>query len=104
MTTVIFHGVEVSSEWPARITAAQAITTYTLNGRQVKRLPYGRDGAEVVTAVPCPDCAVLAGQLHVPGCELECCPVCGGLLTACGCLDTLESPATMPSLVRGDED
>lgn len=86
---VIYHGVEMAADWPAKIVAAQAVTTYTLNGRQVARVAYARDGVECLVNQPCFDCAVLPGQLHVPGCELERCPVCGGQVVNCGCLDTL---------------
>jgi hypothetical protein len=105
MTTVLFHGVEVAADYPARVLAAQAVTTYTLNGRRVLRVPYGREEADLPAPwQPCPDCAVLTSQLHVPGCEAESCPVCGQQVLSCGCLETPESPATMPSLINDYDD
>jgi hypothetical protein len=34
---------------------------------------------------PCPICAVEIRTAHLPGCDYEQCPRCGGQLTACGC-------------------
>lgn len=35
----------------------------------------------------CPDCNALYGHYHHPNCDLERCPVCGGQLIGCGCMD-----------------
>ena len=35
----------------------------------------------------CPDCNALFGHYHHPGCDQERCPVCGGQLILCGCID-----------------
>lgn len=35
----------------------------------------------------CPDCECAPNQLHVPGCEFEACPRCGGQLITCSCFD-----------------
>ena len=32
----------------------------------------------------CHDCDVDEGQLHLPGCDMERCPFCGGQLISCG--------------------
>lgn len=33
----------------------------------------------------CHDCGCREGELHAPGCDMECCPFCGGQLISCNC-------------------
>jgi hypothetical protein len=85
---VIFNGVRVVSYWPDRVRAAQEVTAYEIGGKSYPRIPYGDEpddwGAETQ---PCHDCAVIKGQFHVEGCDVEACPKCKGQSISCECSD-----------------
>jgi hypothetical protein len=52
-------------------------------GTEYRQVPH-RPGD---TGSPCPGCGVRPGGLHHPACELECRPLCGGLVASCGCFE-----------------
>jgi hypothetical protein len=60
---------------------------------EAQRLPFIRIDDKVYEKIrhrdsrPCGDCAVLAGQIHVPNCDMERCPICKGQFLTCGCLE-----------------
>jgi hypothetical protein len=85
---VEFNGTQVASYWPRRIEEAQKLATYPIVS-EVKRIPYGSEAAARRWAefadTPCHDCAAIKGQYHVPSCDMEQCPNCGGQLISCGC-------------------
>ncbi|MBX3414704.1 MAG: hypothetical protein KF708_18595 [Pirellulales bacterium] len=78
---IIYRGARVTSDWPEKIRQAQLMTTCRPNGIEMQRVRYGEEkddwGAD---ERPCHDCAVIKGELHVPGCDVEQCPDCGGQL------------------------
>jgi hypothetical protein len=80
---VIYNGVKMSAEWPAKIDAAQTLTHYTIVGQKLSRIRFGDDDTRWGKK-PCLDCGVLKGQFHVPHCEYEKCPACGAI-RAGGC-------------------
>jgi hypothetical protein len=78
----------VSSDWPELIEAAQDVRSISIDGKLHARITYGNEyedwDADEYKA-KCHDCAVKVGQLHVPGCDVERCPGCGGQLISCDC-------------------
>jgi len=83
---VIFRGQQVAKGWPEKIMAAQQIPSYSFEGKAIARIRYGDEhddwGAD---RQECHDCAVIKGELHVPSCDVEECPVCGGQVLSCDC-------------------
>jgi len=55
------------------------------DGEKLPSIPYYYDEDP---GRRCHDCNVAVGGFHHPGCDMERCPLCGGQLISCGCLDT----------------
>jgi len=80
-------GSEMISGWQDRIDAAQKQLTYSSNNIPVTRIRYGEEvGDWHADTQPCHDCAVVKGQFHVPGCDVEMCPVCKSQSISCSCV------------------
>lgn len=53
-------------------------------GNPVERIKYGEESGKG-PCERCPICDVLPGHFHHKGCFVEECPICGDLITSCGC-------------------
>jgi hypothetical protein len=83
---VEYNGMRVASHWPKRIERAQHQPIY-LVASLFDRIRHGQEkdwGRRKVTEI-CHDCAAVPGQYHVPGCDMEECPLCGVQAITCGC-------------------
>jgi hypothetical protein len=83
---VTFRGIQVVAGWPEKIQQAQLLTTCFPDGKEMQRVRYGDEeddwGAD---SKPCHDCGVIKGEFHVPECDVERCPACGGQIFGCDC-------------------
>lgn len=72
--------------WLGQIAAAQDLPEYEIDGACYSRIPLGQESSESkLMTDPCHDCGITVGQLHVPGCDVEMCPVCHGQAISCDC-------------------
>jgi len=83
---VTYNGVEMAEGWPECIVDAQTLPEYRIGGTVYRRIPYGSESDDWdADHLPCHDCRVIKGQLHVPSCDVEQCPACGGQAITCDC-------------------
>jgi hypothetical protein len=57
-------------------------------GESIDRIPHNKDHCQLPEGTPCHDCNVGLDQYHHPGCDMERCPLCGGQVISCGCLNS----------------
>jgi TIR domain len=83
---VEYNGVMIASFWPKQIERAQHEPLYLVTAAY-DRIRHGDEKmwGRKKPVNPCHDCAALPGQYHVPGCDMERCPACGGQSISCGC-------------------
>lgn len=80
-----YNGVQMNITRIQQLQEAQDRTTARINGSIHYRVRYGdeEDDWGAGRGLLCHDCSATKGQYHVPGGDVERCPVCGGQAISC---------------------
>jgi len=83
--------------WRAIVRAFERAILQSMREGELRRTMISEKNA--MKREVCDDCGVKEGQLHIPGCDMEPCPSCGGQLISCDCPSSRKS-ASRSSCIR----
>jgi len=84
-----YNGIEMHIENPLDIVESQKYNgIMSVDGEIYKRIPLGNE-LPCLNWDVCDDCGVKKEQYHAFSCDIERCPVCGGQLLGCSCIDEI---------------
>lgn len=63
---------------------SQTVTCFVIEGEPMSRVRFG-DEVNRMSLVHCPECSSGVGSLHLLGCTVEQCPLCGDWARDCPC-------------------
>lgn len=96
---VMYNGVEVEGTQPKAIIDSQRLHGFSDGQKCFDRIKYGEESGDMAIFLrgdkPCADCAVVRGQYHADGCDLEQCPKCHGQALGCPCTELFLHPYTL---------
>jgi hypothetical protein len=75
----------IANGWSRMVEAAQKVTHFRIAGQAFRRIPFGGAPWDEQASETCHTCEASKGQLHVPTCDIEQCPGCGGHVVSCTC-------------------
>lgn len=90
---VYYNNIFMAKELKDEIIEEQTWDLFIFGDESYCRIPYGdaREWEELVDSqyysLPCHDCSVIKGQIHLFDCDVEKCPKCGEQFLCCKCVN-----------------
>ena len=83
--------------WRAIVRAFERAILQSMREGELRRTMISEKNA--MKREVCGDCGVKEGQLHIPGCDMECCASCGGQLIWCECPSSTSTKERVPFIL-----